>query len=124
MPVEYVKLRDENINLKTVLSEKTKEEEKLKDRVKNLEQKCNDITTEFQKYKEKSQEAIKKYLIEYEEIKKDAKKRSLNEKLFKYGTPFIQKNEMRFAEGWEEGDDKLKIEQKIVFYPKIYIFLE
>lgn len=97
-----------------MLTEKAKDEERLKDRVKNLEQKWTDSTAELQKFKEKSQAAIKKYLIDYEELQKDIRRKILNEKLFKYGTPFVQKNDMRFSEGWEEGDDKLKMDYKIV----------
>lgn len=57
---------------------------------------------------------MKRYLIQYEEMQKSLKKKSLNEKLLKYGTPFTCKNEMRFAEGWEEGESITKARHHVV----------
>lgn len=53
-------------------------------------------------------------MIRYEEVKKTIIKESLNEKLLKYGMPFTYRNEMRFAEGWEEGEDIIKAKQHLV----------
>ena len=55
-------------------------------------------------------------MVSYEELQKSVTKKSLNEKLLKYGTPFVQKNEIRFAEGWEEGEEALKTTQRLVFF--------
>ena len=57
---------------------------------------------------------MKRYLIQYEEVQKSLKKKSLNEKLLRYGTPFTYKNEMRFAEGWEEGEDITRAKHRVV----------
>ena len=53
-------------------------------------------------------------MIEYEELQKSLKKKMLNDKLLRYGTPFIQRNEMRFAEGWEEGEEIMRVKQHLV----------
>lgn len=53
-------------------------------------------------------------MIEYEEIKKTNTKKLINEKLLKYGTPFTCRNEMKFAEGCEEGEAIVKVKQRLV----------
>jgi hypothetical protein len=53
-------------------------------------------------------------LIRYEEVKKTILKKSLNEKLLKYGKPCTYRNEMRFAEGWEEGEGIIKAKRRLV----------
>jgi len=57
---------------------------------------------------------MKRYLIQYEETQRSLKKKLLNEKLLKYGTPFTSKSEMRFAEGWEEGESITKTRHHVV----------
>lgn len=47
-------------------------------------------------------------------MQKSLKKKGLNEKLMQYGTPFTYKSEMRFTEGWEEGESITKARHRIV----------
>lgn len=76
---------------------------------------CNLFSiTNYQEYKTKSQEALKKALIEHEELQKQLKKKALNEKLLKFGTPFLQKSAIRFTEGWEDGEEFIKLQKRQV----------
>ena len=59
---------------------------------------------------------MKRYLIEFEEVKKSCLKESLNEKLLKYGMPFTYRNEMRFADDWEEGEDIFRAKKHVVIH--------
>ncbi len=113
---ENEKLQKELMDLKKSLQEKDKEIEKLKIKILDQEESIKNISLinkSLDHSLQNSKVGLIKYLKELEEIKKRDKKRSLNEQEFKLGRAVLQRVGAATIDVWEEGEEIVKLNNRI-----------